>query len=327
MGPVLSRLAGVLVVFVCGGVEPVGKIALDWFSDWATQANGTTNAIVQDTVGTPKWTGVDFPIGGSGHQILSSSGLGFPASMTKVFAQNCQAANDGFCYLRTGGRTVPGVGETLYMRWYVRMVFSDLLKGEFNGGLMNGDHPWKDGNTPSVANFLFAVDYADGSWYPFFTTLNASETREFFVPPANFAAQEDGPLAKNATHRIELALQRLTSTTYQPWVRIYDTDDSTLLYDTSDFVRKAEYLSSNGATVLPLSDDGDHTFRNVDTLGEFGAGINDFQDSVAGDEDWEVEAPMTYSYQGGFARRVTTVAPDAGAGGWIGRYGRGSGEP
>jgi hypothetical protein len=262
---------------------PVNSV---FFSDWSTVALGTNNSAVSDG---GKWN----LIGGFGQQVVATTGLDFPSAKVCKFVAN--RSNLGFALNRRSGMPVPAVGSTRYYRWYVRMTFPDALVG-------NGDHPWQDGNAVGDCNFIIGVHYGsdagpsrNGQWQ-----IGAT-----FLTNAN-GQFDNGPwLNKGQTYRVEVELARLTATTYEFDIRVYDSAN-TLLFTGADFP-----ADGGGGTIATR---GPWTFRNVNNLDGFNCGTNDFE--AAGNDWWT--SSFDYSYQGCFA-----VADDQG---WIGPYGSVVGE-
>ena len=293
------RAAGGVLISVgfgsaCGGGGPPttnnrgpGTITPVFRSDWAQAAPGTSAAAVSDG---GKWN----LIGGSGHEVVAASGLQFPSAKVCKFVAN--RSNNGFALLRHTGMPIPAVGATRHYRWYVRMTFPDPLVG-------NGDHPWQDGHAVSDCTYIVGVHYGsdvgatrNGQWQ-----IGAT-----FLGNAN-GAFDNGPwLNKNQTYRVEAALERLTATTYDFSMRVYDGGADTPLFDDDDF--PADF---GGGT---LATRGPWTFSNVNNLDGFNCGTNDFE--TAGNNWWT--STFDYGYQGCFA-----IADNQG---WIGPYGSVIGE-
>jgi hypothetical protein len=262
---------------------PVGG-AIRFQSDWSTANLGSASNDIRDG---GKWN----LVGGFGHEVALTTGLNFPTAKACKFVAN--RSNNGFALLRTTGMPIPPVGTTRYYRWYVRMTFPDALVG-------NGDHPWQDGNAVSDCNYIVGVHYGsdvgaarNGQWQ-----IGAT-----FIGNTN-GAFDNGPwLNKNQTYRVEVALQRLTSTTYDFSMRVYDSSNN-LLFDDDDF--PADF---GGGT---LATRGPWTFRNANNLDGFNCGTNDFE--TAGNDFWTTT--FDYGYQGAFA-----IGDDTG---WLGAYGSGT---
>jgi hypothetical protein len=266
---------------------PVSGGGVIFVSNWSTAALGTANPSRGDA---GKWN----LIGGFGQEVVSSAGLDFPSPKVCKFVANRQ--NSGFALLRHTGMPVPAVGTTRYYRWYTRMTFPDPIVG-------NGDHPWQDGNAVGDCNWMVVVHYGtevsparNGQWrLGVIFLLNTNGQFAF------------GPwLDKHKTYRIECALTRLTSTTYDFQMRVYDTANA-LVFSDADFPADA-----GGGT---LATRGPWTFRNVANLDGFNCGTNDFE--TAGNDWWTTT--FDYSYQGCFAIRDDQ--------GWLGPYGSVTGEP
>ena len=239
--------------------------------------------------------------GGFGQEVVASTGLDFPS--TNVCRFDANYSNSGFC-LTQADTTALAVGVTRYHRLYVRMTFPDELVG-------NGDHPWQDGNAVGDSNYLIGVHYgSDDS--P--THDNDWQIGVIIIEDAGSITFDNGPwLSKGVTYRIEWAVERIDTATYNFDIRVYDTSD-TLLYTSADF--PADF---GGGT---LATRGPYDFKTAQQASPgdfFNCGTNDFE--TAGNAWWNA-APysgvFTYGYQGCFA-----ICEDQG---WIGPYGSVTGE-
>jgi hypothetical protein len=290
------RAAGTMIGAIgfgsaCGGrpTPPnniTGEIQPLFFSDWSGAALGSGSDAIRDN---GKWT----LVGGFGHEVVNAAGLGFPSARVCKFVAN--RSNNGFALLRKTGMPIPAVGVTRHYRWYVRMTFPDALLG-------NGDHPWQDGNAVSDCNYIVGVHYGsdvgparNGQWQ-----LGAT-----FIGNPN-GAFDNGPwLNKNETYRVEAALERLTATTYDFSMQVFNSANAPVFND--------EHFPADfgGGT---LATRGPWTFANVNNLDGFNCGTNDFE--TAGNNWWT--STFDYGYQGCFA-----IADNQG---WIGPYGSVIGE-
>lgn len=238
--------------------------------------------------------------GGFGQEVVASTGLDFPS--TNVCRFDANYSNSGFCLTQVD-LTALAVGVTRYHRLYVRMTFPDELVG-------NGDHPWQDGNAVGDSNYLLGVGYGsadspthDGDWM--LSVIIIEDLGSIICV---------GPwLAKGTTYRVEWAVERIDTSTYNFDIRVYDTA-GVLLYGSSDFAPQF-----GGGT---LASRGPYTFKAAQEASPgdfFNCGTNDFE--TAGN-DWWNAAPYSgvfaYGYQGCFA-----VCEDQG---WIGAYGSVTGE-
>lgn len=261
-------------------------------SDFGTTTGTSSNAYLDG--------GAWDRVGGYGHEVVASTGLDFPSTNTCRFDANY--SNSGFCLTQVD-LTALAVGVTRYHRLYVRMTFPDELVG-------NGDHPWQDGNAVGDSNYLLGVGYGsadspthDGDWR--LSVIIIEDLGSIICV---------GPwLAKGTTYRVEWAVERIDTSTYNFDIRVYDTA-GVLLYGSSDFAPQF-----GGGT---LASRGPYTFKAAQEASPgdfFNCGTNDFE--TAGN-DWWNAAPYSgvfaYGYQGCFA-----VCEDQG---WIGAYGSVTGE-
>ncbi|MGH7676973.1 MAG: MSCRAMM family protein [Gemmatimonadaceae bacterium] len=256
-------------------------------SDWKNAALGTSTASKSDG---GKWN----LLGGFGQECVDAAGLGFPSAKVCKFVANRQ--NSGFALNRKTGLPVIAVGTTRFYRWYVRMTFPDPLVG-------NGDHPWQDGNAVGDCNFIVGVHYGsdvgparNGQWQIGMT---------FILNPNG--AFDNGPwLNKGQTYRVEMALNRLTTTTYAVQIRVFDGSSTTPLFTEADF--PADFGGGTIGTRAP------YTFAHIENTDGWNCGTNDFE--TAGNDWWTTT--FDYGYQGCFAIGDNT--------GFLGPYGSVSGE-
>lgn len=229
--------------------------------------------------------------GGSGLEVIASTGLDFPSGMDEVLRVTANSTHAGFALARKTGMTVPAVGVTRFYRAYWRPTFPDGLED-------NQVHPVQDGQAGSMINWEWSVYQTSnprtgsaitaGYYVHSFQmhTNNDFNTAFRFTPPE---------LAKNATYRVEWAVARLTTTTFNLHVRIYNSAGTLILSD-------ADFLSQNGA--VSLADDPELLFNAVANLDGLNVGLNGIGGSAP-------PFPFVHSYQGGFITNDTD---------WCGAY-------
>jgi hypothetical protein len=94
-----------------GGGNPA-DVELVFWSDWRTATGTSSNALLDGG----EWSGQSYS---SGTQVVSASGLGFPASMRNVFRTPDNGFDGGDASL-CNGSPLPAVGEAVTFRLYVR---------------------------------------------------------------------------------------------------------------------------------------------------------------------------------------------------------------
>lgn len=274
--------------FTVSGAPPPS--ALVFASDWST-ATGMTDAALRDTGQVVPW---DIQAGnGDLNQAVAATGLGFPATMTNVLECNMEYNGSGAGYtqhvrLTTAGAhiPIPDVGEDIFYRAYIRIDVPDTYTADDN------THPFQDAQGISEANWALRVTtLTNGTWVPMIKP-NQNTTS---WPNTLFACP---PVNKGDVHRFEVHVHRNAETTIQIHVRVYDTDDSTLLYDDADFsnLNSSATLASNPSFTI---------FSAAEFAGFNGGGHNGV---VGGTAD---QFPFLYGHQGGVAISVTD---------WCGAY-------
>jgi hypothetical protein len=261
-----------------GGPAPPDVV---FFSDWRT-ARGNSEAAVTDG---GKWNIVS-----NGYQesmsVISSSGLDFPSA--NVFLLTAVERWQGFGIVRKTGIPVPAVNQSLYYRWYFRMMQVDDLQDEQT-------HPIQDGNAASDTNWMFIVYNGGGSsgiprgrWQPqFWSEGSGGNNARWYGPILN----------KNQTYRFELQIHRTGSSTFRMHVRIFDRAGTQIAGD-------ADITNIGGAT--RLSSNPTLTFNNVNNLNGLNAGNNGIAPPAP--------FPFPYAYEGCFAvRRDNWCGPYTGS--------------
>jgi hypothetical protein len=189
-------------------------------SDWATRSGAvdeSDGALRDTTKGTP-WslvysnTGTPAVLG-----VVSAAGRGFPAAMSNCL--RCQAStDDGFLKMVNAWPT-PDVGTSIYYRMYYRCEFTDAA------GFQDGSnhHP---------------VQADDNGTWNFHVGNNIDGTFRLYIHwdtvLQNWVCNgSTTSLSKNTTYRVEWKVTRATSTTNSMAIRVYGSDDATLLFPNS----------------------------------------------------------------------------------------------
>lgn len=248
-------------------------------SDWSN-STGRSEAALSDG---SRWNSHGGTFGTtSGAQVVSAAGLDFPTTnVLEVVGDTV-----GIWLLQKTGLPIPAVDESRYYRWYNRLVVAD-------GAIVGDDetHPHQDGNAASQINWIYHVHHntgGAGNWEPTFS-VGAAEN-------GNRYRWSAGPLAKNTTYRFELHISRISATTFDMHIRVYNSADA-LLLDNDDFD------NVNVGGFQPLSADTTFVFHDLNSLGGFNAVWNGLGGT------WV--APLSYMYQGAICIRSDT---------WCGAY-------
>lgn len=259
-------------------VAAAGALTPEFFSDFST-ATGTGASARSDG---GKWD--DQAVG---FTVIANPGtLGFPAAMVNVIDVDW---DNGFNFARTDTLPIPAVGVARHYRWYMRVDIP-------NGVADSETHPIQDGFSAPTTNWMFKVYHnsaGNDKWRPSLWTQGNA------YPLIRWTANSTS-LDKGVTYRVELMIDRTSTTEYQTAIRIYDESD-VLVADEFDFFREDSAVLTLGGMNPTL------TFYDVNELAGLNCGTND-----AGPESGR------YGYQGGFA-----VVDDQG---WIGAYGSVVGE-
>lgn len=231
-----------------------------------------------------------------GAEVVASTGTDFPAD-ANVLRFMPQIGTAGAFIIEKESLGTPSVGTTRYYRWYWSHEWP--YTGDTDA---DNTHPIQDG-TGGIGGT---------SWHWDIHTLSGDTTYRVLLGVAvnngenTFANAAWGlmtPLDKSTVYRFELAIERLSTTTFGMHMRVYDAS-GTLLYDDSDF---GAYNNGNTPT---LASNPTFTFRNAgsgvdgaDTLSLLKVGCNGIIDSVV--------STQHYADQTGFA-----ISDE----GWVGPY-------
>ncbi len=203
-------------------------------SDWSSAVGSDDNAKSDGGM----WTEVVNYSGSEWGSVVSATGLEFPPALSNVLRVGYGVGtNGGGVSVSQGtgtGWIAPAVGETLFMRTYMRNAVRDSV-----GTLSAGSHHPLQGW--SEANGNVPAGNCSGEWNTKYSA-NSDGTFNmvmFFANPANV----NGPtghtfnlassLNKNQTYLFEFGLTRTAANTYTVAVRI-DGADRTNEYSNSD---------------------------------------------------------------------------------------------
>lgn len=253
-------------------------------SDWSTP--GTTTSAKTDA---SRWNVISDP--GNGLSVIGCQSLGFP-SETCLQVLGVQAAS-GFARLAKTGMPVPAAGESMYFRWYYRHEQRSL--GD------NSQHPIESGQTGGLDWSFNTETMTDNTWRPEFRPGGEQSNA--------LLARFTGPvLQRGVTYRIEMQIQKISSTQFYMHARIYDTAGNLIAGD-ANFTN--DRLGNTGANARSLANNPVLRFQTAEgsQLNEIRAGVN----GIAG-SDWFPQ--HLYAYQGGLA---------VCAGDWCGAYAAGEG--
>lgn len=263
--------------FTSGGSLPADVV---FVSDWST-GTGTGDAARRDTGKSLPWDTAST----TGAEIVSSAGLDFP---TTNVAQITAIATTGPAVRwvldeSNGDIPLPGIGESIYYRWYTRIAITDSYDPSDNAY-----HPQEDGGGGgSQTNWGQRITINTDGTLRLGWQLRGTNT----YPNNRYAAQGNGSgvlLNKDQTYRVEYRVLRTGAGTMNIHSRIYDSS-GTLLYDDGDFW--------NLNSTVSLESDPSIAINILANMQGFAAGSNGF----FGDEP---ESDLLWAYLGGVMIRT-----------------------
>lgn len=277
--------------FTTGGGLPADVV----FASNFMTGTGSGDAALRDTSRLVPWDTVT----GNGNNTVATAvaeGITFPsANVLKVIGVDGGTVVSARIHrvAKENSRwAIPTVGNSLYYRWYIIVVWPDNAVAGLNGA----PHPIQCGHAASDANWMMETTIQDnGTWGP--RVFSFSNNGANAYPNNRWNAPTT--FTKNSLYRVELRIKLLSSTTFEPHARIYDSS-GVLLYTDTD-IKNANATSSfadNVALNLNASD-------GLNALDSFQCGTNGPTGNL-GDV-----FPFTCFYQGGFLVRTAD---------WCGAY-------
>jgi len=248
-------------------------------ADWSTATGQSAEALTDGG----RW---EHQIGnGRRNEVVSAGGLDFPTSnvLAGWWEEGSRYGIAPTQLVRTASIPVPGVGQSLYYRWYIRVVAPDGLDAD------DQTHPIQDGNAAGDSNWMFEVvtrstngsnGVPAGHWSPRFNyqaNLGTHGHYKFYHY-----------LETDQTYRFEMRLHRTASSAFAVEIRVYDSADN-LVADNSDFVSTRDHNTV-------LSQVASHSFVNANNLNGLNAGHNGLVMNLS-------RHTLAY-YQGGFCVRT-----------------------
>lgn len=216
-----------------GGGGPDLLLAVDWGTATGTSENAKTDGGILQYEPCGGGPSDDF-------QVVSATGLGFPAGMANVCKIRMPTAFEDTCWNLQALDlwAYPAIGSSLYRRTYLRFdVLGDgpgdthWLQSAASDGVSFGDCPyaaeWQIADHDNASTFKWKLSCLgdNGACSP------TSECHEWELP---------APLNKNQTYRIEEQFYRRVSAGWKCKIRIY-TADNNLLYDEDDIICPGGY--------------------------------------------------------------------------------------
>jgi len=239
----------------------VSAFGLLFNSDFST-GTGSSEAVLKDGA----WT--DLLNNGNAMEVVASTSLDFPSTnVLKITAVARGTPNTGaygaHCMFWTTDNLFepPAVGESLYYRWYLRMMTPDAY--DATAGADHQTHGTQDADAYARLNWMLRIETASNGTFDLRWQMNSPAW------PNNMWTLAG--LSKETTYRIELRVHRTSSTEYQLQTRIYNSSD-TLLYDEDDFENLQNAAGGLGSTTFTFTD-------SVDEMTALRIGLNDLSTS------------------------------------------------
>lgn len=260
--------------YVAGGGVPTDMV---FRTPWAT-STGTTDAARRDTAQAVPWTTTNTRL----NEVLAATGLDFPSTnVYKAIAQwSGNPAQVNFTDILTLGNpnaspptgplSVPAIGESLYYRWYQRVLVANALDST-----TATPHPMDVGPGAAQHNHSYEFDVLqNGTWRPGFKVQNAYPNNRWYSTTY---------LNKNQTYRLELHVHRVDATTFNLHVRVYDSSNVLLLTD-------GYFRNQRGSGSLTLASTPAFTIDNEDYWKTWKCGNNGpaWNNIVEGDHPYDM---------------------------------------
>ncbi|HWA59392.1 MAG TPA: hypothetical protein VG692_19215 [Gemmatimonadales bacterium] len=258
VGGTLADTSTVAVTAAPPPPPPGGGGSVLFHSDWST-GTGSSDGVIRDNGKAVPWSS---RWGGNGSlSVVAASGLGFPATMTNVL--RVQHYQQDFDWVMANNLwQLPAVGSAIYFRVYLRNTVGDNVDA---GSSYASTHPVEsEGNPNGISGGYYAMhygSYADGT-FPFYVNVNnAAYPYNGWTPGAPSSTHggrnyDPATLVKNTTYRVEWKFTRVAAGRYDLDMRIYGSDDKTLLFDRSNIFAwggSRQTLATNGSN-LPIDD-------------------------------------------------------------------------
>lgn len=251
-------------------------------SDWGSGVGRTAHVLADGDKAKP-WT---FMLDNSSLLEVvptSAEGLDFPtANVLKVKADNggsglVRAAQPQF---RTadGYIPIPGVGQSLFYRYYIRITVPDSYSDD------PLTHGTQDADDFGLRNWQHEVKTrTNGTFDLRLSVTNATSSNAW--PNSFFAVN----LSKNRTYRIEQEIRRVSNAQFTLHARVYDASGA-LVFDDGDFTNADGSATLAGERLLNFGGGG------AAQLGAFRTGLNSLVGTHASGT-----FPFTFAYIGGVA--------------------------
>ena len=274
MSPDIEMCDACLLTLGASGDDAAPAVLLH--SDFSTATGQTSSALTDGG----KW--VEFTGNGDANAVVAVGSEGFasewPTSNALKVVAHDPTADGGASsqILRAEGLGTPAVGESLWHRWYIRVVTPDAMDAVVTD---HETHPIQDGEAISDSNWALQILTAATGTYRASLEMRGSSINRHFGRNLTFD--------KDVTYRWELQVARTGDTTFALHVRVYESA-GVLLYDDADF--------NNADNSGTLAGNPSLTITDVTKLGCLNAGFNGLGGTTGANGD-----PIPLYYQGAFA--------------------------
>ena len=250
---------------------PSGELLIA--SDWST-ATGTSLAATTDG---GKWidNGGEWTDG----RTRVVTGSGGPAPNALQFTHNTGDYLNTWLMAYMELDAMPQIGERITWRWYMNHKTSDLGYNSDHGiawtgqQRINGDEPWFTQDSPTATDFRAGLQLGESQPSP----------NSFYT---------NGRVPKNEWHRYEMQFEQLTANSWEVRLRIWDTDDATILFDSQDF------RASDGAGTLADATMTGDARRKFQTFVGFVGGFDQAAQSTQVLSQWAAVAAVRGDHVG-----------------------------
>jgi hypothetical protein len=232
--------------FACQAIVIPGGVV--FVSDWST-ATGATAAALQDTGKTTPWN----TLVNSNNllNVVSASGLGFPAGMTNVLEVTHRVGGQASAHVAASSLwALPALNQSLFFRVYLRNAIANA-EGNLD---LNSHHPMEVGTGGfSTEDWEWTYGSQNDGTFPIkFACLNPLTNAHKTRWCLGAGGTTTNRLNKNATYRLEWKLTKTATNTYTLDIRIYDSSGTLVWHSGNIFGAQTgdPALSASGGGIV-----------------------------------------------------------------------------
>jgi hypothetical protein len=278
------NLYDLVVVGQNWGTTATSNATILFQSDWST-ATGSSDAAIRDTNQATPWTlGAT---GGGTLNVVSATGLGFPAGMTNVLRVARGPTSGGSSWAQLQNIPAINVGESLYYRVYLR---NDLYE---NGVVVlnNAHHPIETAYLGGYADgFVWKLGTNGDGTYPLAWNMAPNQNSypfDGYAPGRNSNGSMIGE-----TYRLEWGLTKTAVNQYRINAHIYNSSGA-LVWDNTTILAQGINSSANCNFCSMASVTSPRTINDSE--------ITKFRVGTNGGGPWTGFSTNHYFYFGGVA--------------------------